>query len=47
LVAFQTSGKPYRGQATCWRCWPGSCRQLVDRRWIYEYDAWAEAAAVT
>ena len=21
--------------------------QLVDRRWIYEYDAWAEAAALT
>ena len=24
-----------------------SGRQLVDRRWIYEYDAWAEAAALT
>jgi salicylate hydroxylase len=21
--------------------------QLIDRRWIYEYDAWAEAAALT
>jgi salicylate hydroxylase len=21
--------------------------QLVDRRWIYEYDVWAEAAALT
>jgi salicylate hydroxylase len=21
--------------------------QLVDRRWIYEYDAWAEAVALT
>jgi hypothetical protein len=21
--------------------------RLVDRRWIYEYDAWAEAAALT
>jgi hypothetical protein len=21
--------------------------QLVDRRWIYDYDAWAEAAALT
>ena len=21
--------------------------QLTDRRWIYEYDAWAEAAALT
>ncbi len=24
-----------------------SGRQLTDRRWIYEYDAWAEAAALT
>ncbi len=24
-----------------------SGRQLVDRRWIYEYDAWAEAVALT
>ena len=24
---------------------PGS--QLIDRRWIYEYDAWAEAVALT
>lgn len=21
--------------------------QLTDRRWIYEYDAWAEAAVLT
>jgi salicylate hydroxylase len=21
--------------------------QLIDRRWIYEYDAWAEAVALT
>ena len=21
--------------------------QLVDRRWIYDYDAWAEAVALT
>jgi hypothetical protein len=21
--------------------------QLTDRRWIYDYDAWAEAAALT
>ena len=27
--------------------WDSSGRQLVDRRWIYEYDAWAEAAALT
>ena len=26
--------------------WDSSGRQLVDRRWIYEYDAWAEAAAL-
>jgi salicylate hydroxylase len=26
--------------------WDSSGRQLVDRRWIYEYDAWAEAVAV-
>jgi salicylate hydroxylase len=25
----------------------GSGRQLTDRRWIYEYDAWAEAVALT
>ena len=24
-----------------------SASQLVDRRWIYEYDAWAEAVALT
>jgi hypothetical protein len=24
-----------------------SGRQLTDRRWIYEYDAWAEAVALT
>jgi salicylate hydroxylase len=27
--------------------WDSSGRQLVDRRWIYEYDAHAEAAALT
>jgi len=27
--------------------WDSSGRQLVDRRWIYEYDVWAEAAALT
>ena len=27
--------------------WDSSGRQLVDRRWIYEYDAWAEAVALT
>jgi salicylate hydroxylase len=27
--------------------WDSSGRQLIDRRWIYEYDAWAEAAALT
>src|SRR5579863_8024578 len=27
--------------------WDSSGRQLVDRRWIYEYDAWAEAIALT
>ena len=26
--------------------WDSSGSQLVDRRWIYEYDAWAEAAAL-
>ena len=26
--------------------WDSSGRELVDRRWIYEYDAWAEAAAL-
>jgi salicylate hydroxylase len=26
--------------------WDSSGRQLVDRRWIYEYDAWAEAVAL-
>jgi salicylate hydroxylase len=26
--------------------WDSSGSQLVDRRWIYEYDAWAEAVAV-
>ena len=24
-----------------------SASQLIDRRWIYEYDAWAEAVALT
>ena len=27
--------------------WGSSGRQLVDRPWIYDYDAWAEAAALT
>jgi salicylate hydroxylase len=27
--------------------WDSSGRQLVDRRWIYDYDAWAEAVALT
>jgi salicylate hydroxylase len=27
--------------------WDSSGSQLVDRRWIYEYDAWAEALALT
>lgn len=27
--------------------WDSSGSQLVDRRWIYEYDAWAEATALT
>jgi len=27
--------------------WDSSGSQLIDRRWIYEYDAWAEAAALT
>ena len=27
--------------------WDSSGSQLVDRRWIYEYDAWAEAVALT
>ena len=27
--------------------WDSSGRQLVDRRWIYEYDVWAEAVALT
>jgi salicylate hydroxylase len=27
--------------------WDSSGRQLIDRRWIYDYDAWAEAAALT
>ena len=26
--------------------WDSSGSQLIDRRWIYEYDAWAEAAAL-
>ena len=26
--------------------WDSSGRQLVDRRWIYEHDAWAEAIAL-
>jgi hypothetical protein len=27
--------------------WDSSGSQLIDRRWIYEYDAWAEATALT
>jgi 2-polyprenyl-6-methoxyphenol hydroxylase-like FAD-dependent oxidoreductase len=27
--------------------WDSSGSQLIDRRWIYDYDAWAEAAALT
>ncbi len=27
--------------------WDSSGSQLIDRRWIYEYDAWAEAVALT
>jgi salicylate hydroxylase len=27
--------------------WDSSGGQLIDRRWIYEYDAWAEAVALT
>jgi salicylate hydroxylase len=27
--------------------WDSSGSQLTDRRWIYEYDAWAEAIALT
>ena len=27
--------------------WDNSGRQLIDRRWIYDYDAWAEAIALT
>ena len=27
--------------------WDSSGRQLIDRRWIYEYDAWPEAIALT
>src|SRR5205823_9917590 len=27
--------------------WDSSGSQLIDRRWIYEYDAWAAAAALT
>jgi hypothetical protein len=27
--------------------WDSSGSQLVDRLWIYEYDAWAEAVALT
>jgi salicylate hydroxylase len=27
--------------------WDSSGSQLVDRRWIYEYDVWAEAVALT
>jgi salicylate hydroxylase len=27
--------------------WDSSGSQLIDRRWIYEYDAWAEAIALT
>jgi salicylate hydroxylase len=27
--------------------WDSSGSDLVDRRWIYDYDAWAEAAALT
>jgi salicylate hydroxylase len=27
--------------------WDSSGSQLVDRRWIYEYDAWAEAVSLT
>jgi hypothetical protein len=29
------------------RGWDSSGSQLIDRRWIYEYDAWAEAVALT
>jgi hypothetical protein len=25
----------------------GSGSQLIDRRWIYEYDTWADAVALT
>jgi salicylate hydroxylase len=27
--------------------WDSSGSQLIDRRWIYQYDAWAEAIALT
>jgi salicylate hydroxylase len=27
--------------------WDSSGSQLIDRRWIYEYDAWAQATALT
>jgi salicylate hydroxylase len=27
--------------------WDSSGSQLIDRRWIYEYDAWAEAISLT
>jgi salicylate hydroxylase len=27
--------------------WDSSGSQLIDRRWIYDYDAWAEATALT
>jgi hypothetical protein len=27
--------------------WDGSGSQLIDRRWICQYDAWAEAIALT
>ena len=27
--------------------WDSSGSQLIDRRWIYEYHAWAEAVALT
>jgi salicylate hydroxylase len=26
--------------------WYSSASQLADRRWIYDYDAWAEAVAL-
>jgi salicylate hydroxylase len=52
LAAYQglrrdRTARVQRGSRRQGAGWDSSGRQLVDRRWIYEYDAHAEAAALT